>query len=89
MLGTGRCVEGSPATRPGFFPFCFYRLLNYPLPCTSTKCIRLPIGLAGWIKLEGALAEPGKYDLACHATTDETESIAELLEEVTTLGLAV
>ena len=37
---------------------------------------------SGWIKLEDALAEPGKYDLASHSAADETECIAELLEEV-------
>jgi hypothetical protein len=37
---------------------------------------------SGWIKLEDALADPGKYDLTSHSTIDETESVAELLEEV-------
>jgi hypothetical protein len=37
---------------------------------------------SGWVKLEDALAEPGKYDLAEHPAVDETACIAELQEEV-------
>jgi hypothetical protein len=73
-------MEGSPATRPGPFPFSFITIsITPPMYIYEMNPIA---SWSGWIKLEDALAEPSKYDLADHCAVDEIECIAELLEEV-------